>query len=192
MKLTKIPSNLAKKGFFTFTEAVSHGLTQHALKQLVKKELLEHVDRGLYQIPGTTFSNEDIYRQATKIAGLPSAICLWSALVFYDLTDEIDIKTWIWVPQTKRIRHTSIRSLRRVNPHWDIGIDVHEGYRMTSLDRTLVEAVAYQRYVGSLAAHHAIKRALAKKQTDLSNIINMAKKLNFFQRIIRTLEAYIE
>lgn len=192
MVLTNIPKKLAKKGIFTYAEATSSGLSQYAITLLINQGLLEHVDRGLYQIPGASFSNEDIYRRATKIAGSPSAICLWSALVFYDLTDEIETKTWVWVPASKRIRHPSIKPIRRANPHWHIGIDTHEGYSITSIDRTLVEATAYQRYVGPLATHKAFKKALINKQTDISNIIAMAKELNFFKRITKTLEAYFD
>jgi predicted transcriptional regulator of viral defense system len=192
MSQDNIPINLIKKGIFTYTQAVKSGLSQYAIEKLVKQELLEHVDRGLYQIPTGSLSNEDIYRQATAIAGFPCAISLWSALVFYDLTDEIDRKTWLWVPITKRIRNKSLQPIPKTHPHWRTGIDKHEGYWITSIERTLVEALAYPRYIGSWAANSALRRALNKKQTDISKIIYAAKKLNLLHRIIKILEVYFE
>lgn len=191
MKQVKIPPELIKKGVFTYTQAISHGLSQYGIEQLVKQECLERMGRGLYQVPTGSYGNEDIYRQATVIAGFPCAISLWSALVFYDLTDEIDRETWLWVPLSKRIKNKSIRVVRRANPQWRTGIDKHEGYWMTSIERTLVEALAYPRYIGSLAAHSAIRRAIANKQTDIAKILIMAQKLNFFHRLKNLLETYI-
>jgi hypothetical protein len=112
--------------------------------------------------------------------------------VFYDLTDEIDKETWLWVPIAKRVRNKSIHPVRKAHPQWRTGIDKHEGYWITSIERTLVEALIYPRYIGSLAAHGAIKRAINKKQTDISKIIVMATKLNFFHRIKKVLETYID
>ncbi len=188
----KIPLFLIKKGIFTYAQAASNGLSQYAIGRLVEQGLLDHIDRGLYQVPNGSFSNEDIYRQATVIAGFPCAVSLWSALVFYDLTDEIDNKTWVLVPVNKRIKNRSIHPVRRVNPQWRTGIDIHAGYWMTSIERTLVEALAYPRFVGSFAANSAVKRALSKKQADISEIVIMAKKLNVFKRIKKVLEVYIE
>ncbi|MCA9507339.1 MAG: type IV toxin-antitoxin system AbiEi family antitoxin domain-containing protein [Myxococcales bacterium] len=188
----KLPPVLIKKGIFTYTQAVKCGLSQYHIEQLVKQGLLEHIDRGLYQIPTDSFDNEDIYRQTTVIAGFPCAICLWSALVFYDLTDEIDKETWVWVPLSKRVKNKSIHAVRRANPKWRTGIDKHEGYWVTSIERTIVEAIAYPRYIGTLAAHSAVKRAINKKHTDISKIIAMAKQLNLFRRIKTVLETYID
>lgn len=192
MKPVNIPLSLLKRRIFTYSQAISDGLSQYKIEQLVGQGLLDHIDRGIYQIPSGSFSNEDIYRQATVIAGFPCAICLWSALVFYDLTDEIDIKTWLWIAQDKRIRNRLIRPVRRANPQWRTGIDVHEGYWVTSIERTLVEALAYPRYVGSFAANSALKQALRQKKTDIAKIITMAKNLNFFNRIEKILEVYFD
>jgi predicted transcriptional regulator of viral defense system len=188
----KIPINLSKKGVFTYSQAISHGLSQYAIRKLIEQEHLERVGRGLYQIPTELIGNEDIYRQATVIAGFPSAICLWSALVFYDLTDEIERETWMWVPITKRIRNKAIHPIRRAHPQWRTGIDKHEGYWITSVERTLVEVLAFPRYVGFLAANSALKRALNKKQTDLSKIIEIAQKMNLLHRILKIIEVYID
>lgn len=192
MNSNNIPLSLVKKGIFTFSQAISNGLTQYKIRQLVAQGFLEHVDRGVYQIPRGSFSNEDTYRQATLIAGFPCAICLWSALVYYDLTDEIDIKTWLWVAKDKRIRHRLIRPARKAHPQWRTGIDIHDGYWITSIERTLIEVLAYPRYVGSFAANSAIKRALKQKTTDISKLIMMAKKLNLFNRTEKILEVYFE
>ena len=190
MPIATIPKTLEKKRIFTFTQAVSQGLSRYAIAKLLKDGHLERVNRGLYQVTATSFSNEDIYRQATTIVGVPSAVCLWSALVFYDLTDEIDAQTWVWVPLAKRVRNKNVRVVRAKELHWRTGIVHNDGYWITSIERTVVEALAYPRFVGTMAANNALKKALNKKHTDIGKIVEMATKLGLLQRIRKILEVY--
>jgi hypothetical protein len=60
------------------------------------------------------------------------AVCLLSALAFHGLTDEIPKKVWLLVPENKHSAHRDIRLLRSRNPHWKMGIDAQNGYRITN------------------------------------------------------------
>jgi hypothetical protein len=51
MSSIKIPLNLVKKGIFTYTQAISEGLSQYAMEQLVKQELLGRIDRAFIEYP---------------------------------------------------------------------------------------------------------------------------------------------
>ncbi len=135
------------------------------------------------------YNEENQFKVATLIVGEPSAICLLSALSVYDLTDEIPRQTWVTVPQSKRTREKSLKILRQVDPQWDIGIHKRNGYAITSIERTIVEAFFYKRMLGSNVAVHALREAVRKKLTTPSKVLDMAKKLGVVHSLLPYLEA---
>lgn len=74
---------------FSVAEAEEHGISRYQLSRLVKKGFLERLERGVYRVPAMDINEEDSFRTATLITGPVSAICLLSALCYYNLTDEI-------------------------------------------------------------------------------------------------------
>lgn len=86
--------------FFTSKEAESRGIPRHALVYLEKRGDLEKVYPGAYRFaeyePKVDFQWENL---ALIAASIPeSVICLISALVFYDLTDQIMREIWLAIP----------------------------------------------------------------------------------------------
>lgn len=86
--------------FFTNEEAERRGIPRHALAYLEKKGDLERVYPGAYRfsgyVPAVEFQWENLGLIAASIPG--SVICLISALVFYDLTDQVMREIWLAVP----------------------------------------------------------------------------------------------
>ncbi len=185
--MQKIPKPL-KKSPFTYRQAMDQGLTQRALQYLVESGDLEHVSRGIYRTAGQDYSEEDQYRAATLLMGAPSAICLISALSHYGVTDLIPKKTWIVVPHTKRSQHRELKLQRSRSPEWDIGIESRQGYNITSLERTLVEAICYRNKIGTSTAINALRKAVSSKKTSLSKIMAMAKQLSVLHRVLPYIE----
>ena len=92
-KLRNLPS-------FTTEEAVELGISKRMLSYYVKKGELERIARGVYcstsyQSENSDFNWEDLAVAASNIGG--GVICLISALVYYELTDEIMREFWIAV-----------------------------------------------------------------------------------------------
>jgi len=178
-----MPSQLVKKPFST-QEAMSHGLSKPYLTRMVKVGVLERLSRGVYQatdLEGET--DDELYKVATLRCGLPSAVCLISALEHYHLTDQIPKQTWILVPEPKRVASKALKLVRSRNPHWDIGIQKTRHYWITTPERTLIDCLVYRRLIGSQVALEAVKQAVTQKKVKLGDLYDMAKKMGVEHRI---------
>ncbi len=180
--MKSLPKNL-KKEPFTTQEAITAGISKIELKGLVTDGLCYSVARGIYMPSNLDYNEEYQFKVATLIVGEPSAICLISALSIYQLTDQIPKKTWIIVPNTKRTNEKGIKLLRQRDPQWNIGIQKHNGYSITSVERTIVDCFCYARIIGLNTAVESLRDALAKKLTTGSKVLEMAKKMGVLHRL---------
>ena len=71
------------------------------------------------------------------------------------------------------------------------GVEDHGCYRMTNIERTLVEAFRYASKIGLRIAFHATRTAIKEKQTSIEKIHRQAKKLKLEKFIERYWEALI-
>jgi len=190
--MTALPKTLLKKKAFSYQEIIKSGISRHYLHQMLADNKIEKISRNLYSVDGyNVYGQEEQYRVATIKVGGPSAICLLSALDFYDLTDEIPNKVWVFVPHQKRIRSNTIKCIRTRNPYWSIGIKKHDRYSVTSLERTIIDCLVYKRVVGANISTSSLKRAIGDKKIDIDSLISMAKKMRCFKRIIPYIEMVI-
>ncbi|MBL7670922.1 MAG: hypothetical protein JNM39_10595 [Bdellovibrionaceae bacterium] len=164
------------------------GITSVQLSELLKAESVHRLSRGVYVLAGTDLSNETQFQAATMRIDGPSAVCLLSALWYYNLTDHIPKKVWLLVPENKHTAHKDIRLLRSNNPHWKIGIEKHQNFAITNLERTIVESLCMKRILGPQIGIDALKTALKEKKTTLDKVLRMAKSLGVDHRI----QNYIE
>jgi predicted transcriptional regulator of viral defense system len=186
--MTKLPAKLRKIPFTT-KEAAKLGISFYDLGKLVASGAVEQVARGIYRTAGGDIDEEEQFRIATLRVDQPAVICLVSALSYYHLTDTIPKKTWIMVPDTKRTTDRSLKLYRTRNPHWDIGIESHDGYRMTTIERTLVDCLTQRSRLGSQLGIEALRKATTSKKTTLGKILDMAIKLEINHRIAAYIEA---
>lgn len=167
------------------------GVTESQLKSLLADEQVLRLSRGVYVLPGLDLNDEALFRAASMRIDGPSAVCLLSALAFYGLTDQIPKKVWLLVPEHKHTAHKDIRLLRRHKPQWKVGIvHVAGGYKITSVERSIVDALVFKRIIGVNIGISALKMALAQKKTTLDKILKMAKELHVDHQIINYLEAF--
>lgn len=188
--MKSVPKNLLKQPFST-QEAVKCGLSKATLVRMVKSGVLDRISLGVYQVSERNgYDRESLYQVATLRCGLPSAICLLSALEHYNLTDEISRHTWILVSASKRIASSSLKLVRSRNPHWEVGIKKRNGYWITSIERTLVDCILSMRKIGSQIALSALKRALSEKKVKLGRIMDIAKQMGVEKRILPYIQAF--
>ena len=176
---------------FTLQSAQKLGISRGYIRKWLKDETIERVSHGTYRV--VTFE-EDIYNElawANSIVGRPSAICLLSALEFYNLTDHITNQIWVMVSNNKKTSHKKIRLYRKQNPLWSIGVIKKEYFSITTIERTLVDCLIMRKKIGSSLAIDAIKLALNTKKTSLSKIIRLAKQMGVFHRIELLIEALV-
>lgn len=167
------------------------GITSVQLSELLKRESVYRLSRGVYILPGVDLSNETQFQAATIRIDGPSAVCLLSALWYYNLTDHIPKQVWLLVPENKHTSHKDIRLLRSHNPHWKIGIEKHKSFGITSLERTIVDSLCMKRILGQQIGIDALKNALREKKTTLDEILRMAKLLEVYHRISRYIEVLV-
>ncbi|MCY4643518.1 MAG: type IV toxin-antitoxin system AbiEi family antitoxin domain-containing protein [Bacteriovoracales bacterium] len=91
---------LEERPFFTTEEAEKNGISRRMLSYYVKNGRLERLARGVYcstkyESKNENLKWEDLAIAASNISG--GVICLISALVYYELTDEIMREFWIAV-----------------------------------------------------------------------------------------------
>ena len=190
MASLRLPNEL-KNLPFSIKTAQSYGVSRFRIYRLVRKGQIEKIERGVYRIPAIDIDEENSFQAATLIVGSASAICLLSALSFYNLTDEIPHQIWVMVEKQKRVMHQYIRLIRTSNPNWNVGVEKREGFNITSIERTLIECVIGRRYLGKMIGIEAIKRALKENKTSLNKIISTASKLGKLKNIQSILEILV-
>jgi predicted transcriptional regulator of viral defense system len=149
----------------------------------IKKRLtagkLVRLAKGVYANPQDLEGLEGDFFQATLLCGKPSAICLHSALKYYGLSDQMHGGIWILIPHAKSPpQKKAIKTIRTRNPRWKIGIANNSRFKITDLERTLVDCFRYQRFVGVSTAVDSLKLALKEKKTTKNKVFYMAEKLN--------------
>ena len=88
-----------------------------------------------------------------------------------------------------RTASKNIRLYRTRDPRWKIGITAQDGYSITNIERTLVDALTSKAVLPVRIGLDALKRAVSEKLTSISKIIEMSKSLGVRHRILPYVEA---
>ena len=185
---SNLPPRL-KKAPFTFKEALAAGLTQYRLRLLLSSGEIERVERGLYAAAYQEPSDETLFVRATKRVGVPAVVCLLSALSHYDLTDAIPKQVWLMVPTETRVKSSSIKLYRARDPMWRVGVISHGSYSMTTIERTIVDALTLKAIISPRMGIDALKRAIATKKTTGTKVLHLASALGVHHRVVPYVEA---
>jgi predicted transcriptional regulator of viral defense system len=183
-----VPKPLQGKPF-TYNEARNKGLTQYAVQKLLDAGIIERIEHGLYRSMDVDLSDEEIYRHAIKRVGKPAVVCLLSALSYYELTDVIPKQVWLMVPKEKRIKSSSVKLYRASDPSWKVGIESKNGYSITSIERTIVDALTLKALVPNRLGIDALKSAISNKKTSANKVLKIASDLGVKHRVLPYIEA---
>lgn len=183
--LRKLP-----KDVFTLQEANMAGVTRYYLSKMIEEERINELRRGVYQRNEANRNNEDIQETSFKVATAKlrerSAICLWSALSYYDVTEQVPSLIWAIVPYPYDSKY--VRPIRLKDPQWNEGIIEHDGFAITSLERTLIECFLNPKYVAVSEAFASLKSALKDKKTSTKKMLAIAETLGVKERIYPFIE----
>jgi predicted transcriptional regulator of viral defense system len=186
--IDSLPKTLLGKAF-TFKEACNKGLTQYAIQKLLASGVIQKLERGLYSSVDEDLSDEEDYRRAVKRVGKPAVVCLLSALSYYELTDTIPRQVWLMVPKEKRVKSKSVKLYRARAPQWKVGILSKEGYSITSIERTIVDALTLKTLLSPRMGVDALKTAIASKKTSANRVLQIASELGVKHRVLPYIEA---
>lgn len=171
-------SILKTLGIFQLNDAKKAGISQPTLSRMVAQGNILRLGHGLYMHPDSFVSPEEQdYVQACSKFGSHSIIGGLTALFYYGLIDKVPTQVWVIVPQSKRTVDSRYRLIRMKNLS-PVGVETHKLFRITTIERTLVEGLQYSSKIGIRTAISAIRRAVTEKKTTLAKIMTMAQKLN--------------
>jgi predicted transcriptional regulator of viral defense system len=164
-------------GIFRIQDAREAGLSQPTLSRLAHSGQLLRLERGLYQYPGATIDASELdFAIACARLGKNSVIGGISALFRYGLISQVPDQIWILVPPSIRSKNPLYRCLRTQN-NLVIGVVDHRIYRITSLERTLIESLQYASKIGVSIAVSGARKALEEGMTSEKKLYDMAIKL---------------
>lgn len=178
--------DLVRKEFpdrsFSTQEALNKGVSNRMLTYLSKKGLIERVGRGLYTLTdydsNDDFQFMDLAHASKSYKG--SAICLLSALSYWELTDEIPRQYWLAIPNNqptpktdKKIKFYRPRNLKDGIVEKCIS---GEKIKITSPERSVAESF---KYYDEETGIHALEFYLHQETSkiNLKELLDIAQKL---------------
>lgn len=174
---------LRNKSSFTTAEAKRLGLSVRMLSYYVEKGEVERLGRGVYRYSDYIGKDENLMWEELAVAAqrIPGGvICLISALIYYDLTDEKMKEHWIAVPHNQSHAHFQMTRIVRMR-NISLGLRTKKiadiNVKIFDVERTIIDSF---RLLDFETAMKALKSYLAGKcgKPDI-------KKLNSYSRKLR-------
>lgn len=191
-KLSILKNEFGKRQF-TYSDAIAFGISHVQFYELVKNKTIERLQKGVYRFDDyLPLTKEEQFRDATELIHGESAICLTSALSYYRLTDIVVTKPWMLVSHSVSSRSKMIQLFRKRDPMLTVGIEKQKGFKITSIERTIVESIAYRNTLTGYDGVYALRNAVNQNKVSLQDLFKIAKKLNYTSRVQNILEAYLD
>ncbi len=177
-------------GLFRLSQAKELGVPQSSLSWLVSKGEIVKIGSDAYHHKDIDIDPEDEdFAVACLIFGNKATIGGASALFFYNLIEQIPNQIWVLVPPNTTT-HNKMFKLIRTKTSLEVGIDTHEWFRITSIERTIVEAFRFQTKLGGIEmALKAARIAIKEKQVTSKGLLDAAKELNWSKQFLNYWEA---
>ncbi len=183
---------------FRVAEAVAAGVGRTTLHRLREAGELVAVGRGVVQLPGAGMGT--LSGLAVVSARVPrGAICLNSALAFWDLSDEVP--EWIHVAVPRGAHRPSIAEpVTQVHVFdartFDVErepqrTDADETFWIYSAERSVVDAIRMSRWVGRDVGLHALRRYMDRGDAKPARLAEIAREIGGAAQLAPALEALL-
>lgn len=159
-------------GYFSLSQAKAIGIRRNQIYRAVKQSTIERVYHGVYRLvlfPGNQF--EEIYAAVVSV-GDQAVVGYETALYVYDLSDIIPDDIHLIMPRSSSRRRKHIKM--HTNKLDDQDITIYEGFRITTVARTIVDVLAT--HTDTDQVRMAISQAIAKGMTTREKLIVQAQK----------------
>jgi len=185
MKRSKYQDLLApllKEPIFKTSDASSKGVPPRMLAHFCRKGVIERVSRGIYRVAEASSGvNLDFEELVLTVSGIPNgAVCLISALCYYNLTDQIMREYWIAIPNTdKSPKRPHVRIIRMRNMSLGLTAIKMGKYKVKIFDRerTVIDAFRYLDNEVAIKALRAYLKPSVHQKADLPKLKKYAKAL---------------
>ena len=185
---------LQSMGLFKSNEVYKKiGISQPTLSRWVNKGLIEHVSRGLYIHPQSSVLPEYLdFAIACSHFGLKSAIGGLSALFYYGLTEQVPEQVWLIVPSSRKDESIQKKyKCLRTHTSLRIGIDKKKHFKITNVERTLLEAMKFATKIGQRTAISSTRKAFNEKLTTEKKLVQMSSRLKMKNVLKKYWEAIV-
>jgi predicted transcriptional regulator of viral defense system len=176
--VSSLPLNQLKKlGIFSLSEAKEAGISQSSISRLSEAGDIIKLGSGFYMHPEAKWDPSTLdFSIACKKFGPEAFIGGLSALYFYKLIDEVPDRVWVIVPPERRTTERVYRLIRsKSKPSTDIE---HKGhFKISSLERTLIESLKYGSKIGIQIAINATRRAIRDNRVTPESLFDCSKRL---------------
>ena len=160
------------------------------LSRWAKKGLIERVERGVYvhrhsPVPDEYFD----FAAACSSFGPQAVVGGASALFYYHLIDTPPQQVWLMLPSHKKNERASkkYKCLRTWTP-CTMGVCKKRYFKITNVERTLVEAIKFSSQLGRSTASSAFRRAFEQRLTQPAKVLRMSVKMKFERSVAAMLE----
>ena len=72
---------------------------------------------------------------------------------------------------------------------WKVGVISHGGYSITTIERTIVDALTLKAIISPRMGIDALKRAIATKKTTATKVLHLASAMGVHHRVVPYVEA---
>lgn len=174
-KIRNLPS-------FTAKEAESLGISRRMISYYLKKGEIERISSGVYcsahyQSKSADFKWEDMAVAASNVTG--GIICLISALVYYELTDEIMREFWIAVDNSNSKAKFPMAKIIRMR-NMELGINEFEiagiKVKIFDIERTIIDSFKFLNFETAMKALKLYMQGASGKP-DLNKMSRYIKEL---------------
>lgn len=125
-----------------------------------------------------------------------AVICLLSALVFHDITDQVPADTYIVLPKgikPPQIEYPSVRSFHLAQPSYDAGIQIHMingiPVKIYGPEKTVVDCFQFRNKIGLEVALEALKLCIQKYKRRPAHFLQFARLCGVENIMLPYLEA---
>lgn len=187
----------AEKQFISSQELHKAGYSNYKIRQMVKAGDLVAVNRKWYENANYAGEINDFY--AVPAYAGQGVICLISAAVYHELSNERPNQIEVAIPRNVRIPESpdwpAMKFYRMVESRYNIGIvDVKEGsnsFRIYDKEKTVCDVIYHRNKLGFEPAMEVLRRYVQQPDRNINRLIAYAKRLQVETTIKQYLEALL-
>ena len=189
---------LLLKNLVIFDASEAHeevGVSRHTLSRWTRDGRLQRVGWGLYIHPDCPIDPAELdFAVACKHFGEQAAIAGASALFYYGLIAQVPQQVWLVVQQSRKNRinfkYNNYKCLRTAKT-FKYGITKKKHFKITSIERTIVESLWFSTKLGQRLTINAARASLVKGMTTERKIGKMAEQLDMQSTLARYWESIV-
>lgn len=187
----------AEKQFISSQELHEAGYSNYKIRQMVNDGDLIGINRKWYENTHYTGEINDLY--AVTAYAEQGVICLISAAVYHELSNERPNQIEIAIPRNVRIPDSpdwpAMRFYRMAEPRYGIGIiNVQEdrnSFRIYDREKTVCDVIYHRNKLGFEPAMEVLKRYVQRSDRNINRLVTYAKRLQVETTIKQYLEAML-